>query len=919
MPDLMKKQVQISREHLETSRMIHLDQERQRQHESTRECHQALRTSLYESFKNTIPERYPGTCKWVIDHPQYRQWCESYRDDLLWISADPGCGKSVLAKSLVDHELKSADSHTVCYFFFKDIDERNSLDTALCAILHQLFSCKPTLLRNTKDMWTKNGKMITSNVDQLWHILMEAASDPDKGKITCVLDALDECRQNDRLYLIDLLSKFYTKPRSSEANNGWLKFLVTSRPYQDVRDQFHDITSSVPTIHLRGEDENKNIRKEIDLVIHHRAPQMASKYKLSEKGCSDLSEKLLSMENRTYLWLDLALRSIATSFSNSYLPEKEPIVVLPASVEAAYQEVLDKVEVTQRDKVKLILGIVVSARRPLTIGEMAIALGLATAATIRSVSDLSIREDHLRDNIRQWCGLFLFFDDSRIYLIHQTAKEFLIRNVYEAIPSNGWKYSLDLTGVERTMAEVCIQLLSSEDLPKHLYLSDVPIHSAESGLKSTDPGLRHLEDFLRYSAEHWPSHVRNTGVKSDDPLIKQVLPLYDMKIELYHLWFPLFWHTLKGKIPRPKWTKIHLAAFLDHAMVLKTILQTSSLNLDALDDQGRTALIWAAIRGHLDIAVLLLEHGANVDAAGRFGTALHYASRRGNYEIVRLLLETKADVNASGKNGTVFQAALASDQTEIAKLLISYDVDLNMESTRGYPIQLAAEEGNIEILRVLLDKGLSPGPMGHFNDTPLHRAAQAGQFEMVKLLLATSVDMNAVNRGDSTPLLLAVDRGHLYIVEALLEHGAEVNLRSKAWSRKFRRSYAATPLHLAVEKGDHRMIHLLLKWKADLNALDSQFQTPLLVAVNTANVGLVKELLNYGSDVKAFSAEQLDSAILDGYHAENGRRNRAGDISRGSYQKMASIIKILRQEGLDMAEPKRPSRMLPELTRVVEY
>lgn len=101
----------------------------------------------------------------------------------------------MLAKSQVDHQLKSAGSHAVCRFFFKDNDEQNSLDTALSAILYQLFSCKPTLLRHAEDPWTKNGKMITSHVHQLWHILMEVASDQDKGEITCVLDALDECRQ----------------------------------------------------------------------------------------------------------------------------------------------------------------------------------------------------------------------------------------------------------------------------------------------------------------------------------------------------------------------------------------------------------------------------------------------------------------------------------------------------------------------------------------------------------------------------------------------------------------------------------------------------------------------------------------------------------------------------------------------------
>lgn len=82
------------------------------------------------------PDRIPGTCLWVLEDPKYQTWQQSQRDDLLWISADPGCGKSVLSKSLIDDELRATGTHTICYFFFKDNEEQNSLSPALCALLH---------------------------------------------------------------------------------------------------------------------------------------------------------------------------------------------------------------------------------------------------------------------------------------------------------------------------------------------------------------------------------------------------------------------------------------------------------------------------------------------------------------------------------------------------------------------------------------------------------------------------------------------------------------------------------------------------------------------------------------------------------------------------------------------------------------
>ena len=72
----------------------------------------------------------------MVSHPKYVEWHSSTRSGLLWISADPGCGKSVLAKSLVDDELLSSGTHSTCYFFFKDNDEQDGIATALCAILY---------------------------------------------------------------------------------------------------------------------------------------------------------------------------------------------------------------------------------------------------------------------------------------------------------------------------------------------------------------------------------------------------------------------------------------------------------------------------------------------------------------------------------------------------------------------------------------------------------------------------------------------------------------------------------------------------------------------------------------------------------------------------------------------------------------
>ncbi|KAF2678195.1 hypothetical protein K458DRAFT_436094 [Lentithecium fluviatile CBS 122367] len=100
----------------------------------------------YEGRKNLNHERVPGTCEWFTGHELFRHWNESEDARLLWVSADPGCGKSILAKYLVDRVLPGPQ-RTVCYLFFKDgYPDQQSATIALCSLRRQLFLQKPELL-----------------------------------------------------------------------------------------------------------------------------------------------------------------------------------------------------------------------------------------------------------------------------------------------------------------------------------------------------------------------------------------------------------------------------------------------------------------------------------------------------------------------------------------------------------------------------------------------------------------------------------------------------------------------------------------------------------------------------------------------------------------------------------------------------
>ncbi len=213
-----------------------------------------------------------GTCEWFLQHEAYHLWRKKQNSSLLWISADPGCGKSCLASFIVE-ELQSSTSQSdlpglVCYFFFKDEDEhQKSASCALASILHQLFTARPSLIKHAFQDYETKGVKFASEFDTLWRILWSCLRDQACGNTMVVLDALDECENADRKRLINVLVELYTTEKKTNSKApSFLKFLVTSRPYPDIERQFN----RRQIIQLRGERAIGLISEDIRRVVTMR-------------------------------------------------------------------------------------------------------------------------------------------------------------------------------------------------------------------------------------------------------------------------------------------------------------------------------------------------------------------------------------------------------------------------------------------------------------------------------------------------------------------------------------------------------------------------------------------------------------------------------------------------------------------------
>ncbi|KAJ5642275.1 hypothetical protein N7490_006275 [Penicillium lividum] len=805
-------------------------------------CLQSFKTSAYEAQKNINPRKVEGTCLWALQSAEYIRWSNGSCNDLLWVSADPGCGKSVLARSIIEDFFEiSCPEVTICYFFFKDNDEQNHLTLALCSVLHQLFSQRPQLLRHAIPYWEKNGESLRQEVDELWRIFTTAVLSDKFCKTICIFDALDECRENDQNRLIEKLQSFLRLPHP-HTEDTWLKCLVTSRPYGDIQNNFRAITDSFPHLHLEGEKENDQIHQEIDLVVKMRVKELAERAALSRETEQRLEQQLLQMEHRTYLWLHLAMDDIQSTFENSLRPTEEAIELIPESVDAAYEKILSRVPPRQVDIARKILQIIIAARRPLTTAEMAMALGIATSPRAQTTAQAGLESSQIDKKLRRLCGLFVFINNSKIYLIHQTAREFLVKK--SCSNSINYLYSWSLTDTEDQMAVICLRYLVMEDLE----------HDEDSS--------SNIRSFLDYSARYWPDHKRKMSLIQDKEATSQVLQIYDIRRKRFLLWFPIFWTAIRSYEDPPVITALHLASLNGHEREVGFLLSLGGEDINSTDGTGTYPVIWASVNGYEKVVQLLLENGAEVNAQGGFyGNALQAASYEGHDKIVQLLLEKGAEVNAQGGAcGNALQAASLRGYDTTVQLLLEKGAEVNAQGGYyGNALQAASIKGHDKIVQLLLEKGAEVNAQGGYYGNALYTASIKGHDKIVQLLLDKGAEVNAQGGSYGNALYAASIKGHDKIVQLLLEKGAEVNAQG---------GYYGNALQAASIKGHDKIVQLLLEKGAEVNAQGGYYANALYAAAREGHNKMVQLLLEKGAEVNAQGGEYgnaLQAASFGGH------------------------------------------------------
>ena len=258
------------------------------------------------------------------------------------------------------------------------------------------------------------------------------------------------------------------------------------------------------------------------------------------------------------------------------------------------------------------------------------------------------------------------------------------------------------------------------------------------------------------------------------------------------------------------------------------------------DKEGRTALHIASAYGYLDMARLLLQNKAEVNATDALGkTFLQHAADNANWcgqgqpEVIELLAE-------HGASYDIFTVSSAGVLPLVQVLLVGQPDLLNAQDDRGRTPLECALAGFSKGRSAVVDFLVPQKPMMN-----IWMASQFGQIERVRELLTENADAARQARDGKTPLHYAAQNWcpqeqAAAVVELLAQHGADTNHQQG--------DFGWTPLHMVAEWWNDTMIaEALLRHGADINARSAQGWTPLRYATALGRDEMVAFLRQRGA------------------------------------------------------------------------
>jgi hypothetical protein len=467
-------------------------QDKRHKDDKYEKCMQDLHVTDPRKDKKRIQDTKGGllrdSYRWILDHADFQRFCGDPQSRLLWIKGDPGKGKTMLLCGIID-ELEKGPNSPLSYFFCQATETQlSNAASVLRGLIYLLIIQQPSLISYIRSKHDVTGEKLFQGINvwvSLVEILTDMLKDPTLKDAVLVVDALDECI-TDRPQLLDFIIQ------TSSSSSSRVKWIISSRNWPDIEEKLDNAKQKV-RLHL--ELNKDSISKAVDTYIEYKVDRLARDKKYDKETRHAVENHLISNADGTFLWVALVCQKLALPKArarNASATVKE----FPPGLNPLYMQMMAYIhdlEGRDSDRCKRILATASLVYRPVDLEELRV--------LEKSVEDLS---DNDLKEIVALCGSFLIVRQGVVRFVHQSAKDFLLKDVIEQILPSGVAHQHHAL-FSRSLGAL------SEALRRDIYYLSVPGLLIDQVLPPDPDPLASI----RYSCVYWVDHLEDSESEAE--------------------------------------------------------------------------------------------------------------------------------------------------------------------------------------------------------------------------------------------------------------------------------------------------------------------------------------------------------------------------------------------------------------------
>jgi hypothetical protein len=445
-------------------------------------CMQDLRISDPRDDKKRIENTKGGLWKdsycWILGNSDFEQWRGAEQNALLWVKGDPGKGKTMLLCGIID-ELDKAEAKTglLSYFFCQATDARiNNATAVLRGLIYMLVRQQPSLISHVRKKYDQAGKKIFDDANA-WFALSEMfiniLQNPSLAVTYIIIDALDEC--------VEDLPKLLRLIVEQSATSSRVKWIISSRNWSQIEQQLEEAEDKT---RLSLELNAESVSKAVDIYIEYKVLKLAQHQGYDDHTQAAILQHLSCNADGTFLWVALVCQNLKDVEPWDIL---ETLKEFPPGLDLLYMRMLEQIRSSRSaGPCQKLLATMVSLYRPITLTE------LTSLVKIPNISN----DVRLITRVIELCGSFLTIRNAVIYFVHQSAKDFLLKDAADKIfpCGQGAVHLTILTGSLHVLAHT---------LRRDIYdLRNLGCSIGQIGQPNPDPLTA-----LRYACVYWVDHT----------------------------------------------------------------------------------------------------------------------------------------------------------------------------------------------------------------------------------------------------------------------------------------------------------------------------------------------------------------------------------------------------------------------------